>query len=128
LLAGSRRWVRDGYLDDVSGRSFAEIKDAAIPFQEPWNLTANWHESGGLAMSENITPIILPTYSPELHPVENVWEYLRNNKLANRLYEIYDGIVEAWNTLMAMPEQIAPIAIRSWANMSWLMTVGIRLA
>ena len=31
-------------------------------------------------MPENITPIILPPYSPELNPAENVWEYLRKNK------------------------------------------------
>jgi hypothetical protein len=40
----------------------------------------------------------------ELNPAENVWEYLRKNKLANRLYETYEDIVEAccdaWNSLM----------------------------
>jgi DDE superfamily endonuclease len=66
---------------------------------------AGWHGSGELVMPENITPITLPAYSPELNPVENVWEYLRKNKLANRLYETYEDIVEAccdaWNSLVA---------------------------
>ena len=43
----------------------------------------------------------------------NVWEYLRKNKLANRLYETYEDIVEAccdaWNSLMASPDRIASI-------------------
>ena len=73
-------------------------------------------------MPENITPIILPPYSPELNPAENVWEYLRKNKLANRLYETYEDIVEAccdaWNSLMAMPDRIASIAARTWAKVS----------
>ena len=56
---------------------------------------AGWHDSQDLVMPQNITPIILPPYSPELNPAENVWEYLRKNKLANRLYETYEDIVEA---------------------------------
>lgn len=83
---------------------------------------AGWHDSQDLAVPENITPVILPPYSPELNPVENVWEYLRQNKLANRLYETYEDIVEAccdaWNTLMAMPDRIASIAARTWAKVS----------
>ena len=83
---------------------------------------AGWHGSQELATPENITLITLPPYSPELNPVENLWEYLRKNKLANRLYETYVDIVdaccEAWNSLMAAPEQIASITSRSWAKVS----------
>lgn len=83
---------------------------------------AGWHGSRQLTVPDNITLMPLPPYSPELNPVENVWEFLRKNKLANRLYETYEDIVEAcceaWNSLMAMPEQIASIAARSWAKAS----------
>jgi len=48
---------------------------------------AGWHDSADLVMPDNITPMVLPPYSPELNPVENIWEYLRKNKLANRLYD-----------------------------------------
>jgi transposase len=41
-------------------------------------------------LTDKITLIALPPYSPELNPVENVWEYLRKNKLAKRLYEAYE--------------------------------------
>jgi len=83
---------------------------------------AGWHGSQGLRIPENITLLPLPPYSPELNPAENVWEYLRKNKLSNRLYQTYGDIVEAcceaWNYLMAMPELIASIATRSWAKAS----------
>jgi hypothetical protein len=43
----------------------------------------------------------LPPYAPELNPIENVWEYLRANKLAITVFDDYDHIVnktcEAWN-------------------------------
>ena len=38
---------------------------------------AGWHGAAALAVPENITLLPLPPYSPELNPVENVWEYLR---------------------------------------------------
>lgn len=83
---------------------------------------AGWHGSQELVLPENITLVMLPPYSPELNPVENIWEYLRKNKLANRLYQTYEDIVdaccEAWNSLMATPERIASIATRSWAKAS----------
>jgi hypothetical protein len=56
---------------------------------------AVWHGSGELVMPENITPITLPARSPELNSVDNVWEYLRGNKLANCLYETHEDIVDA---------------------------------
>jgi transposase len=78
---------------------------------------AGWHGSQELVIPENITLVTLPPYSPKLNPVENIWEYLRKNKLANRLYQTYEDIVDAccevWNSLMAMPERIASIATRS---------------
>ena len=42
---------------------------------------AGWHAAGDLAVPGNLTLLPLPRYSPELNPVENVWEYLRQNKL-----------------------------------------------
>lgn len=83
---------------------------------------AGWHGSKALRFPDNITPITLPPYSPELNPAENVWEYLRKNKLANRLYETYEDIVDAccdaWNSLMAAPERLATITRREWAKVS----------
>jgi hypothetical protein len=83
---------------------------------------AGWHGSEGLVVPENITTLTLPPYSPELNPVENVWEYLRKNKLANRLYDTYEDIVDAccdaWNALMAAPDTIATLTRREWAKVS----------
>lgn len=81
---------------------------------------AGWHRPGGtLRVPANISLLPLPPYSPELNPVENVWEYLRGNQLSNRVYETYDAIVEAccsaWNALTAETGRIRSIATRDWA-------------
>ena len=82
---------------------------------------AGWHQTGGrLRVPDNISLLPLPPYSPELNPVENVWQFLRQNYLANRVFATYDAIVEAccqaWNALAAAPNIIRSIAARSWAQ------------
>lgn len=81
---------------------------------------AGWHREGKrLKVPDNVSLIRLPPYSPELNPQENVWQYLRQNYLANRVFDTYDAIVEAccdaWNKLIAQPQRITSIATRQWA-------------
>jgi transposase len=81
---------------------------------------AGWHKQGGrLQVPRNISVLLLPPYSPELNPQENVWNYLRQNYLANRVFETYDAVVdaccEAWNRLIKQPDRITSIATREWA-------------
>jgi Transposase IS116/IS110/IS902 family/DDE superfamily endonuclease len=65
---------------------------------------------------DNITPIFLPSRAPELNPVENVWQYLRQNWLSNTVFENYDAIIDAacdaWRKPTADPERITSIGGR----------------
>jgi DDE superfamily endonuclease len=81
---------------------------------------AGWHQRGGrLQLPDNITLLPLPPYSPELNPMENVWDYLRGNKLSHTVWDTYDAIVracaEAWRFLVGDPQRIRSIAARRWA-------------
>lgn len=40
---------------------------------------AGWHDANELLIPENIRLILQPAYSPELNPVEHLWDYLREN-------------------------------------------------
>ena len=42
-----------------------------------------------------ITLVPLPANSPELNPVERIWEYLKERYLSHRLFDDYDAIVDA---------------------------------
>lgn len=81
---------------------------------------AGWHTTAQLAMPANIIPVLLPPRSPELNPVENVWQYLRQNHLSNRVFADEDAIVdaccEAWNRLIDQPQRIRSIGLRDWAH------------
>ena len=80
---------------------------------------AGWHLSPQLAVPDNMTLVPLPPKCPELNPQENVWQFLRENWLSNRVFTSYDAIVDhccdAWNNLVAQPWRIMSLGLRSWA-------------
>jgi hypothetical protein len=81
---------------------------------------AGWHQTGEtLEVPDNITLLKLPPYAPELNPMENVWDYLRGNKLCSLVWDSYEAIVEAcrkaWNFLISDPDRIRSIGAREWA-------------
>lgn len=82
---------------------------------------AGWHQRGGrLHLPSNLTLLPLPPYAPELNPVENVWEYLRGNRLSLTVWNSYEQIVDAccqaWNALTQETGRIASITTRSWVE------------
>ncbi len=81
---------------------------------------AGWDMSGRLVVPDNITVVPLPPRSPELNPVENVWQFMRDNWLSNRVFSSYDDIVghccEAWNKLADQPWRIMTTGRRAWAH------------
>ena len=81
---------------------------------------AGWHQPGDrLRVPDNITLMPLPPYAPELNPMENVWDYLRGNKLSRLVWDSHDAILtaceNAWNFLAYDPERIRSIGTRPWA-------------
>ena len=81
---------------------------------------AGWHGAKALRVPDNISLLPLPPYSPELNPVENLWQYLKHNFLNARVFESYEAIVAAccaaWTRLRALPGQIRSITSRDWVK------------
>ena len=81
---------------------------------------AGWHVSSGLIIPENIVFLYLPPYSPQLNPVEHLWDYIReqkgfNNRIMNSIEEIIDTLAEALHQIEYEKE-----IIKSMCNFSWL--------
>ena len=68
----------------------------------------------------NITLLPLPAKCPELNPVENVWQFMRDNWLSNRVFKSYGDILDhccfASNRLTDQPWRIMSIGLRDWAH------------
>ena len=71
---------------------------------------ASWHLTNELTIPEHIRLVAQPAYSPELNPVEHVWEELREKQLANRalptLDDVIDKVCDGLNQLEADPERL----------------------
>ena len=81
---------------------------------------AGWHGAKELEVPDNITLLPLPPRSPELNPVENIWQFMRDNWLSNRVFKSYKDILDhcchAWNQLTQQPWKIMSIGLRDWAH------------
>jgi hypothetical protein len=86
---------------------------------------AGWHGPKALKVPSNIPLIPLPPRAPELNGQENIWQFMRQNWLSNRVFKSFDNIVDhccyAWNTLIDQPWKIMSIARRDWASVGYPM-------
>ena len=84
---------------------------------------AGWHRPGGKPCTPaNLSLLPLLPYSSELNPVGNVWAYLRDNHLSNRVDDSHGAIVDAccktWNALIADPAHVTSFETREWAQVT----------
>ena len=79
---------------------------------------AGWHKSQSFALSENLKLHFLPPYSPELNPVEHLWDELREKHFHNRVFDsidtLEDHLVDALRAMGNDTERIASITRWSW--------------
>jgi transposase len=91
---------------------------------------AGWHMSSKLDVPGNLTLVPLPAKCPELNPAENVWEFMRDNWLSNRVFHNADDLIdhccEAWNKLRSQPWRLMSIGMREWAHKFSSTILGIR--
>lgn len=83
---------------------------------------AGYHRSAKLKVPANITLIRLPRYAPELNSAENIWEYLRKNKLSNTVFKTYSDILDtacaAWRFFANNTEAVTSITQRDWIKVN----------
>jgi transposase len=100
----------------------AEISAAVAPGAHAVLLLdrAGWHMSGKVVVPANITLVPLPPRCPELNVMENVWQFMRDNWLSNRVFPSAEAVVDhccdAWNRLVDQPWRIMSIGLRDWAH------------
>jgi transposase len=102
------------HLDEIS-RAVSPGRHAVLLLDR-----AGWHTTAALNVPKNLSLLPLPARAPELNPAENIWQYLRQNYLSNRVFATYDDILdaacEAWNRIIDSPWTIMSIGFRDWAK------------
>ena len=83
---------------------------------------AGWHKAKALSVPRNVALIFLPPYSPELNPVEHIWDSIRENDFRN---EVFNSIEAVENQLMLSLATLEkdPASVASMTGFHWI--VGI---
>jgi transposase len=81
---------------------------------------AGWHKSKDLLLPENIRLLFLPPYSPQLNPVEHIWDYMREQKHFNNYS--FDSIEDVEYRLVKVLLQLTTekSILKSLCNFNWM--------
>lgn len=78
---------------------------------------AGWHKAKELIVPDNIKLIYLPPYSPELNPIERLWQHIKDNVLKNRIYHSLESLEDS---VCAFINSINPEIIKSICNLNYM--------
>ena len=86
---------------------------------------ASWHKSKGLKVPDNIEIFSLLSYTPELNPIEMIWDELREkffkNELFKTLNKVSDKLCEGLNYLMCNNS-----VVKSIAGWGWILSMFLK--
>ena len=51
-----------------------------------------WHKAKSLKITDNLQPVSLQPYSPELNPIEHIWDDLREKSFQNHVFDSLDAL------------------------------------
>jgi transposase len=79
---------------------------------------AGWHKAKRLQVPANMHLVFLPPWSPQLNPVEHVWDEIREKWFSNRVFHtlsaVDEQLVKALLTLETAPSQVASLTGFPW--------------
>ena len=81
---------------------------------------ASSHKSKQLAVPQNMKLLLLPPYSPQLNPQENIWDEVREKNFPNRVFNHMDAVknqlIEGLTSLASNAGCLRSIAFWPWIN------------
>ena len=107
LLPNVNKWCMQAFLNEFA----KHITTKVILVMDG----AGWHK--GLTVPDKIEIIYLPPYSPELNPVERLWQYVKDAVLKNKIYHYLSSLE---NTVAEFIRSIATETIKSVCNCSYI--------
>jgi transposase len=85
---------------------------------------AGWHRAKRLKVPANMRLISLPPWSPQLNPVEHVWEEVREKWFANRVFDSLSVVEEQLMTALKTLEEDSP-RVASLTGFEWIRTISL---
>jgi transposase len=85
---------------------------------------AGWHRAKRLQVPANMRLIALPPWSPQLNPVEHLWDEVREKWFANRVFASLSAVEEQLITALKTLEEDAP-QVASLTGFDWIRSIPL---
>jgi transposase len=122
VLGGGTEFLHANGVSKEASRCFLEQIGGSAP--EAMHIViqdgAGFHLGEGSAeLPGNVRVINLPPYSPELNPVERLWDVIKD-RICNQTWEDLDALMEAINEVLA-EYWTTPAKVKSLIGNGWLL-------
>lgn len=81
---------------------------------------AGWHRESCLNIPASMRLVSLPPYSPGLHPVEHIWDEMREQYFGNLVFDSLDALEDHLETALRSMELDQP-RVKSIVAWSWII-------
>jgi hypothetical protein len=78
------------------------------------------HLSEKMLWPQNLAPLFLPPYFPELNPVELIWKYIRQHHFINHTFQNHDEVDNELATALKHLHQHKQ-TVKSLAGFNWII-------
>ncbi len=85
---------------------------------------AGWHKAKALGVPANMALIFLPPYSPELNPVEHIWDHIREDGFRNKAFNSIEAVEDQlMKSLEALEKD--PALVASMTEFPWIVSMNL---
>jgi transposase len=85
---------------------------------------AGWHKAKRLLLPANMRVVFLPPWSPQLNPVEHLWDEVREKWFGNRVFASLSAVEEQLITALKILEEDSP-RVASLAGFDWIRNIPL---
>ena len=117
---GESFWLEFSHLDGLCFQIFLD----QLAWEYPDNLNVvqldngRFHHSNNIKISDNILLIFQPPYSPELNPIERVWQHIKQESS----WEVYDNLDEIKEKVRAFIKNFSLLTIASITGWDYILS------
>lgn len=80
---------------------------------------AAWHKSNSLEIPENIHPVFIPPYTPEMNPIEQIWKEIRTKGFKN---EAFNSLADVVERLCKTISNLSNDTVKSITAREWILS------
>jgi putative transposase len=82
---------------------------------------ASWHKSKDLVIPDNIELFFIPAATPEMNPIEQIWNEIKQKDFDNRFFDTRSKVIDQ---LCISTNNLDKEIIKSIAGREWILSTG----